>query len=224
MPTSALNDNSAIGELLQPVAQALVEGLVYALRDGGTHHERLDTEPPGEGLGLRHARPLTIRTGAQALLLRDGSAVDFFLGMDMERWGVAARWMRSSPRSRQSGSALMLAELRIAWALHASEFARLRLEAGAGALMAPDTERIGPMAGLSFEGCMWGPLDLELRALVTPLPYRQVDGSAGLAAHVGALVVRGGVRGIYLDHAGVEAAHARDGGLLGLYLGMGVDF
>ncbi|RJS22647.1 hypothetical protein DRW03_15215 [Corallococcus sp. H22C18031201] len=223
-PSSTLHDNSAIGELLKPVAEALVQGLVYALRDGGTHRERLDMAPLDQGLGLRHAQPLTIRTGAQALLLRDGSAVDFFLGMDLGRLGVAARWMRSSPRSRQLGSALVLTELRISWALLASEFARLRLEAGAGALLAPDKDRLGPMAGLSFEGCVWGPLDVELRAMVTPLPYRQVDGTAGLAAHVGALVVRGGARGIYLDHAGALAAHARDGGLLGLYLGMGVDF
>ncbi|WXH27116.1 hypothetical protein WA016_01027 [Myxococcus stipitatus] len=223
-PRTVLKDNRALGELLQPVVEALMEGLVHAFQDSGTHRARAASEPEGAVSETRHAAPDTFRTGAQVLLLRGGGAVDVFLGMDLHRVGVAARVLRSAPWKKQVGSALTLAELRVSYALHVSEFARFRLEAGAGALLAPDKDQVGPMGGLSFEACMWGPLDLEARVLGTPLPYRQVDGTLGLAAHLGALVIRGGGRGIYLDRAGAVAAHAREGGLLGLYLGMGVDF
>ncbi len=34
---------------------------------------------------------------------------------------------------------------------------------------------------LSFEACIAGPFDLEMRVQATPYPYRQLEGHAGLA-------------------------------------------
>jgi hypothetical protein len=77
---------------------------------------------------------------------------------------------------------------------------------------------------MSAEACIAGPLDVEARMQVTPFPYRQVDASAALALHLGALVLRGGYRGLVLDDAGhVDGVVHRDG-FHGPFFGLGLAY
>ena len=50
---------------------------------------------------------------------------------------------------------------------------------------------------------MVGPFDLEARAQLTPFPFGRVEGQVGAALHLGALVLRAGVRHQRIDDHGV---------------------
>jgi hypothetical protein len=77
---------------------------------------------------------------------------------------------------------------------------------------------------MSFEACMAGPLDFEARMQVTPFPYRQVDASAALALHLGAVVLRGGYRGMVLDDAGYVDGVVHVDTFHGPYFGLGLTY
>ncbi|MFY0582634.1 hypothetical protein ACN28S_57600 [Cystobacter fuscus] len=57
-----------------------------------------------------------------------------------------------------------------------------------------------------------------------PLPHLQVDGQLGLSLHLGALTVRGGWRGLYLDDRGLVDRVVHKERIGGPFGGVGLSF
>ncbi|MCP3140008.1 hypothetical protein [Pyxidicoccus xibeiensis] len=175
---------------------------------GGNHRLSVAPEPgpDGELVRERHAAPLSFRLGAQGGPLGGGGAVDLFIGLEGRRFGVDARLTGlglPTDDGSEGSDTISLVEAHLTWALVSLERVRLRAEAGVSTASAPDIDFVGASMGMSLEACIGGPLDVETRVQATPFPYRQVDASAALALHLGALVLRGGYRGMVLDDAGL---------------------
>lgn len=171
--------------------------------------------------------PLTLRTGVNGGAMGGGVAVDAFIGVEGERLGVEGRYTHLGLPTDDGTSGtdeIGLLEAHLTVALWASERGRLRAEAGFSSAHAPDITMIGPSFGLSSEAVIAGPLDLEARVQVTPLPYRQLDGNAGLAVHLSALTLRGGWRGMVLDDAGQVDGEQHVDVMSGPYIGLGLVF
>lgn len=213
-----------VGELLR----VMVEGLMYAIADTGTH---LDGEPAPGAEGdreVRHAAPLSLRMGAQGVMPGGGaSAMDLYFGLEERRFGVAANVLRlklPTDDGTEGTDRLTLVEAHLSHAFYVHERARLRVEAGVSTARAPDILLVGPSVAVSGEACVLGPLDVEARAQLTPLPYRQVDSSAGLALHLGGFVARGGWRGLFLDDLGTVDGVSHQDWVQGPYVSGGFAF
>jgi hypothetical protein len=198
------------------------------LFSGGNHRLVVDDGPRDNGLrGQRHAAPLSFRLGLQGGPITDGGAVDLFVGLEGRRFGVDAR-ITGMGLSAEDGSVgsdtISLMEAHLTWAIVSLQRVRLRAEAGVSTANAPDISFLGPSLGMSLEACVAGPLDLEARMQVTPFPHRQVDTSAALALHLGALVLRGGYRGMVLDDAGYVDGVRHVDTFHGPFFGMGLTY
>ncbi len=204
-------------------------GFFAFLFSGGNHRLVVDAPrgPRGELREERHAAPLSFRLGLQGGPVTEGAAVDLFIGLEGRRFGVDAR-ITGMGLEADDGSdetdALTLMEAHLTWALVSLERVRLRAEAGVSSASAPDISFVGPSLGMSLEACMAGPLDFEARVQATPFPYRQVDASAALALHLGALVLRGGYRGMVLDDAGHVDGIVHVDTFHGPYFGLGLTY
>lgn len=191
-----------------------------------TGNHRLGVAP--EQRGERHAAPLSFRVGLQGgPLNQGGGGADLFLGLEGRRFGVDLRvtGLGLPTDDGTSGSdSITLTQSHLTWALISHERARLRAEAGVSTAHAPDITFVGPSFGASLEACIAGPLDLEARLQVTPFPYRQVDASAALALKLGAIVLRGGYRGMVLDDAGYVDGVSHVDTFHGPFLGLGLTY
>ncbi|WP_164002259.1 hypothetical protein [Pyxidicoccus caerfyrddinensis] len=220
---------SSLGEeILGSLFRVMLEGLVYVIATNGTH---LDGEPNPDSevsQSRRHAAPLSMRMGVQGVMPGEGaSALDMYFGMEERRFGVAANVLRlelPTDDGTEGVDRLTLVEAHVSHAFYVHPRARVRAEAGVSTARAPDVTLVGPSVAVSVEACLLGPLDVEARAQLTPLPYRQVDGTAGLALHLGGFVLRGGWRGLFLDDLGVVDGISHQDRLHGPYLGAGFAF
>lgn len=224
-PRRRRNNNS------RHVASDVAEGIGFLafVLTGGNHRLMVVDEPRhrGEVRQERHAAPLSFRVGFQAGPVNSGGAGDLFIGLEGRRFGVDARVTGISVDADDGTSdsdSITLFEAHLTWALVSLERVRLRAEAGVSTASAPDISFVGPSLGMSFEACLAGPLDFEARTQVTPFPYRQVDASAALALHLGALVLRGGYRGMLLDDAGHVDGVAHRDSFHGPYFGLGLTY
>ncbi|HYO53397.1 hypothetical protein [Archangium sp.] len=186
------------------------------------YRPRLVTREPEESRS-----PVMVRMGVEANALREGGAVALNLGIEERRWGISTR-LTALALNTDDGSEgmdhLQLADVNVTFAPLAGARGRLRLEAGVAMARAPDVTFIGPNLALSFERCLFGPLDVEGRLQWVPYPHLQLDGQAGLAVHLGVLTLRAGWRGLLLDDRGhVDGVVHRDkmGGPFG---GLGLHF
>ena len=195
----------------------------------GNHRAPLAAEirPDGSVREQRHAAPLSLRTGLQGGPMSGGGAVELFLGLEGHRFGVAGM-LTGLGLPTDDGTAgtdsITLAAANLTWSFIAQERIRLRGEAGVSTANAPDISFVGLGLGGSLEACVVGPLDVEARLLLTPFPHRVVDASAALALHLGALVIRGGYRGLVLDDAGLVDGNVHRDVLGGPYFGLGLTF
>jgi hypothetical protein len=216
-------------EILVGLVRLMLEGLVYAIATNGTHLDGATT-PDSEVVGpeLRHAAPLSMRMGVQGVLPGKGaSALDMYFGLEERRFGVAANVLRlalPTDDGTEGVDRLTLVEAHVSHVLFVHSRARVRAEAGVSTARAPDVTLVGPSVAVSVEACLLGSLDVEARAQLTPLPYRQFDGTAGLALHLGGFVLRGGWHGLFLDDLGVVDGISHQDSLHGPYLGLGFAF
>lgn len=171
--------------------------------------------------------PLGARMGVDGAALHTVAGLSAFLGVEGIRAGMDARatgLLLPTDDGTQGTDNINLLSLHLTYALIAQERARLRVEGGLSSAHAPDLTVIGPSLALSFEACVAGNLDLELRAQGTPYPYRQVDAQAGLALHLNALVLRGGWRALYLNDMGLVDDVEHEDAFGGPYVGLGFAF
>ncbi|MFP2895896.1 hypothetical protein [Corallococcus sp. 4LFB] len=198
---SASDDAAAI--ILGAVFELLFRGMGEAIAATGTHHghDSDGVDAPPERNSLRHAVPFSFRAGVLASPVEGGMGVDFDVGWDLRRFGVDLRLSRlmGTGAGASSRDIRTLGELHVTYSSLVREDLRMRAEAGVSTVDLPGRVYVGPSLGMSVEACLLGPLDVEARFQVTPFPYRQMDVRAGLALHLGSLMLRGGARSLYLD-------------------------
>ncbi|NOJ96495.1 hypothetical protein HMI51_26595 [Corallococcus coralloides] len=215
--SSASSDVGAA--LVGALIELMFRGMGEAIGSLGTHHghdiNAPDAQP--ERNSLRHAVPFSFRAGLLVSPVRGGTGLDFDVGWDAQRFGADLRVSRLAGREEGSTSrdTRTLGEMHVTYSPLVREELRLRVEAGVSTLDAPGAIYVAPSLGLSVDACLLGPLDVEGRLQMTPGPYQQVDARAGLALHLGGLMLRGGVRYLTLDS---EVAP------LGLALGFAPEF
>ncbi|AGC47321.1 hypothetical protein MYSTI_06048 [Myxococcus stipitatus DSM 14675] len=215
------------GEVVGSLLGVILSGAIETIATSGTHlsSDEPDTEVSAE---RRHAVPLSFRTGAQKVFLQDeGRGTDLFIALEGRRFGVEGHVaLMSLPRDDGGAGEddLTLVEAHLTYALLVHQAVRLRAEAGVSTARAPDATFVGPSLALAVEACVVGPLDVEARVQLTPVPYLQVDATAGLALHLGGLVLRGGWRGFLLDDLGSLDGEAHQDRLHGPFVGGGLTF
>ncbi len=201
--------------------------LIAFFFSGGTHRLVVDDGPGVALRGRRHAAPLSFRLGLNGGPVTEGGAADLYIGLEGRRVGVDAR-VTGMGLSTDDGSegtdSISLTETHLTFALVAQERARLRLEAGVSTAHGEDITFVGPSMAISAEACIAGPLDVEARVQTTPFPYQQVDASAALALHLGAVVLRGGYRGMVLNDAGHVDGVTHTDTFHGPFFGLGLAY
>lgn len=95
-----------------------------------------------------------------------------------------------------------------------------RVSGGLDAAFAPSVTMVGPGLGTSARLGLVGPLKLEGSAHLTPLPYIQLTGDAGLALDLGVVRLRGGYRATYLNDQGVVDGNVNRDLFRGPYAGL----
>jgi hypothetical protein len=179
----------------------------------------------------REPEPAAPSILARALLagqvMPEGGALMLHLGLEGRRWGLAGNATTLALRADDgSGEVdrLHLLGAHLTYALRSSDRGRLRAELGVASAHAPHVTFVGPSLGVSFERCLFWVLDVEGRAQLVPLPHLALDAQAGLAAHLGALSVRGGWRMLLLDDRGLVDGVVNRERLVGPYVGLGLHF
>nr|WP_255651527.1 hypothetical protein [Corallococcus sp. AS-1-12] len=192
-----------------------------------SYHRRARAEVPR---GQRAPRPAPlVHLNVQGNSFGDvGGALDLFMALDGQRWGMDAR-VSGIALETDDGSAgtdrLTLLDAHLTLSPWSSERGRFRMEAGIASAHAPDAIFVGPSLAASLEACIGpSPFDVEARIQVVPFPHRQVDMQAGLALHLGALNLRGGWRTLYLSDGGHLDGVVHADNFTGPYLGLGLSF
>ncbi|MCY1030366.1 hypothetical protein OV207_02775 [Corallococcus sp. BB11-1] len=171
--------------------------------------------------------PLDVRLGLNVGAMGGGTAGDVFLGIEGSMLGVAFQGTKltlPTDDGTPGTDVINLVAAHLSWAAVSTDRMRLRAEVGFSVASAPDVFLAGPSLAASLEACLVGPLDLEVRVQGTPAPYRQLDASAGVALHLGALNLRAGWRGLILDDAGLVDGVAHVDRFTGPYAGAGFSF
>lgn len=214
------------GEVVGSLLGVIFAGAIQTIATSGTH---LSEEPDAKvDTERKHAVPLSFRMGAQKVFLQDkGRGTDLFIALEGRRFGVEGHMAMVTLPPDDGGTRdddLTLVEAHLTYAFLVHEAVRLRAEAGVSTARTSDATFVGPSLALAVEACVVGPLDVEARAQLTPVPYLQVDATAGLALHLGALVLRGGWRGFLLDDLGSLDGVAHQDRLHGPFVGGGLTF
>jgi hypothetical protein len=171
--------------------------------------------------------PLSLRLGLDGAAMGNGAGVGAFIGFEGQQWGLEGRVLGlvlPTDDGTPGTDSITLTNVHLTVALVAMEKARFRVEGGFSSAHAPDLTVLGPSMALSFEACLAGPLDLEMRLQATPYPYRQLEGHAGMALHLNSLLLRGGWRGLFLDDNGLVDGVVHQDSFSGPYLGLGLIF
>jgi hypothetical protein len=184
--------------------------------------------PPAEVYAPRQDTVYSpMRMGADGGPMGGGVGVHLFLAFEGELLGLEGRLTGLSLPTDDGTSGtdgIGLTNVHLTYALLTHERARWRVEAGVSTAHAPDITFVGPSLGTSFEGRIGGPLDAELRAQVTPFPYRQLDMQAALALKLHPWVLRAGWRTLLLDDAGMVDGEVHRDLFNGPYVGVGLNF
>nr|WP_242589087.1 hypothetical protein [Corallococcus macrosporus] len=193
-----------------------------------SYHRRARVAAPR---GARAPRPAPlVHLNVQGNSFGDtGGALDLFMALDGQRWGMDAR-VSGIALDTDDGSdgsdRLTLLDAHLTISPWSTERGRFRLEAGIASAHAPDAIFVGPSFAASLAACIGpSPFDVEARIQAVPFPHRQVDMQAGLAMHLGALNLRGGWRTLYLSDAGqLDDGVVHADLFSGPYLGLGLSF
>ncbi len=171
------------------------------------------------------AARVRVALGAEGMAFPGGASAGLTFGLEGERWGFSSAYnfLRVGADDSSGGTdTLQQLNAHLTYALLAGSRGRLRVEAGADSVFAPQLMAMGPSLGAS--GVLWlgGPFALEGAVSVTPFPYRQVEARAGVALGLGPVGLRGGWRTLYLDDAGMSDGSAHQDLFSGPYVGLGL--
>jgi hypothetical protein len=171
--------------------------------------------------------PLMLRMGLLTTTMGGGGAVGLHLAFEGRKFGLSSRFnalVLPTDDGTEGTDGIQLTDVHVTWAPWATKQGRFRLEAGVAVASAPDVTFVGPSLGASFEKCLLGPLDVEGKLHIVPVPHRQADLQGGLALHLGILSLRGGWRALVLDDAGLLDGEVHRDVLTGPYAGVGLNF
>lgn len=169
-----------------------------------------------QGPGIR------LTTGLEAQGFKNGFTLGALVTIEGDRWGFSASGQNIAVLAddgRPGMDHLQVATAHLTFAFLTGRYGRLRLEAGADAVFAPNMISLGPTGGLS--GTVWigGPFALEGSVMVTPWPYQQLDGKLGAAIGLGPVGIRAGARVQVLDDRGLVDGVAHRDTFFGPYVG-----
>lgn len=160
-----------------------------------------EAEPGGPEL----AAVFTFSAQGQSFLNTGGGSLAGLATFEQGRFGLSTEFNALFvPAVDGSGAVdhLRLWNSYVTFAVLANERGRLRLGAGVDAAMAPDATFVGPGFVAQASVGLAGPIGLEGTVHLTPLPFTQVDWSAGATLALGPVGLRGGWRRIYLNDQG----------------------
>ena len=138
------------------------------------------------------------------------------LGFDGGYGGVFVR----EPDGRRTARGLL--DLQLTFSPISTEWARVRLEAGLGALFTRCFDVAGPLLGASGEARLFGPLGLSGAARWVFWPYRSLDSHLAAQLWIGPYQLRAGVRRVSLEDAGQVGGNRGPETFLGPWLGVGM--
>ena len=156
-----------------------------------------------------------------------GAALDIGLMFEGERLGFTGTFSGlgiSADDGSGGTDSIKLLNGFITYSLISAPEGRLRLEGGVMTAFAPDLIVMGPAGGLSAAMGVVGPIGVDGSIRMTMFPYRQVDAQAGLTLGLGHLGLRAGMRGIYLDDAGLVDGIVHTDAFVGPYGGLELVF
>jgi hypothetical protein len=144
-----------------------------------------------------------------------------------QRWGVSVLFQNIAAPAHDGTSAydnIQQFNAHVTFAFLTGKYGRLRVEAGADSIFAPNLITLAPTAGVS--GTVWvgGPVALEASVMVTPWPIRQLDLRGGVVVGLGPIGLRAGWRTQVLDDQGVVDGIVNRDTFMGPYVGASVAF
>jgi hypothetical protein len=223
--SSSNDDDDDDDDSYQPPRRPHRETYVYVAPPPPVHSYRPTTVEQVERTE-RHS-PLMVRMGLLANSMGGGRVVGLNLLLEGRELGLSTR-LTSIELPTDDGTPgtddIGLGDMHLTWSPWSSPQGRFRLEAGLAVAAAPDVTFVGPSLGASFERCLMGPLDVEGKLHIVPVPHRAADLQGGLALHLGVLSLRGGWRMMVLDDAGLVDGEVHRDVMAGPYAGIGLNF
>jgi hypothetical protein len=189
----------------------------------GYQNQLSTTDPETDPLGpLR----MTIGLEGEAFLTKGkGFNMALLATVEGEKFGVSlfASYLSVAADDGTDGTdSLQQLNAHLTYAFLSGSAGRLRGELGVDTVFAQDMTFIGPTIGIS--GSLWqlSPIAFEGALNVTPVPYLQVDGRAGIAYGIGALGIRAGYRVQMLDDRGLVDGVVHRDYFGGPYVGLSI--
>ncbi|WNG35464.1 hypothetical protein F0U61_18660 [Archangium violaceum] len=181
------------------------------------------TPRPSAQVESASAHPIQADLTADASFVAQGYAMGLGLQAEGKQLGFGIK-LHMFNLATDDGSpgrdSISLLALKPSVLLVANDTLRVRVSGGLDMAFAPDVTFVGPGLGASTLLRLAGPLKLEASANLTPLPFVQLSGDAGLAVELGPVRLRGGYRAIYLDDQGHVDGHRNRELFAGPYAGL----
>ncbi|ATB27248.1 hypothetical protein [Melittangium boletus] len=167
-------------------------------------------------------KPITTDFFADGGAVSEGYSVGLGMQTDGERFGFGLKlnlFNLATDDGSPGRDSISLISVAPSILLVNRERVTWRVSGGLDAAFAPDVTMVGPGLGTSARLGLVGPLKLEASAHLTPLPYVQLNGDAGLAVDLGLVRLRGGYRATYLNDQGAVDGNVHRDFFRGPYAG-----
>ena len=166
---------------------------------------------------------LVVSVGAEAQANAQGGALGGSFALEGDRWGFNAQ-ATGVLTGNSSGfvETTSLVNGYATYALLADPRGRIRIEGGVSSAFAQNLILVGPSFGFSGAVGIIGPFGLDAQIHGTPIPYRELDWSAGGTVAIGPVGLRAGWRQIYLNDMGFGGTGVHEDLFSGPYVGLGL--
>jgi hypothetical protein len=188
----------------------------YPVYGGPVVAEEVPVQPP----------EITSAVYLGGMITNSGPGLDLRGQVDGRNWGLNFNLVALpsvDPNDSANFTIYPLLNAHLTYSVISTLQARVRLEAGASAVFAPDVTYFGPDIGASGQVALLGPFGVEGSVHWTPVPANIFDAEADLALHFGNLAVLGGWRVMRLDDSRVNDQGGVDW-LTGPHVSLGLVF